>query len=187
MIRAIYIWLSILALCLITSGVVVGQDDEIRKHPGYVDFSEIKFPVNAEESVEVTMKGPILKFVANVAHEEDRSLSRVLGKLLLIRINTFSVENSDLNILHNSIKKMESKLEGDKWEKIVRVTKRDERVNVFVKNTRENRIDGLVIMAVDDDDEAVFINIVGELDWESVEKIGHKFDIDHLENLNADY
>jgi len=185
--KAMYFWPCVLTLVLTASIAAVAQDEDIRKHPGYVDFSEIKFPANADESVEVTMKGPLLKFVANVTCDDDRKLSQMLGKLLLIRVNTFSVENSDLNDLHDSIKKMESKLENDRWEKIVRVTKRDERVNVFVKNTRDNRIDGLVIMAVEDDDEAVFINIVGELDWQSVEKIGHKFDIDHLENLNAEY
>lgn len=184
--KLIYLLACILTLSLAVSVVVADQDDDIKKHPGYVDFSGINFPADAEETVEVTIRGPILKFVANITHDEDRSLSRVLAQLHLIRVNTCSVENSDLKKLRDEIRKMESKLKKEKWEKIVRVTKRDEHVNIFVKSSNSNHFDGLVIMAVDDDDEAVFVNIVGEVDWETLGKIGRKFEIEKLEDLDYD-
>ena len=40
------------------------------------------------------------------------------------------------------------------------------------------------LMAVEDNGEAVFVNIVGETDWEATSKIGHKFDIDELDNFS---
>jgi len=181
--KTLYLFTCVLSLCLLVSVVKAGDDDEIKKHPGYVDFSSIDIPGDAEETVEISIKGPVLKFVANITRDEDRSLSRVLAQLLLIRVNTFSLDHSDTKNLHNNIKKVESKLEKDKWEKIVRVSKRDERVNIYVKMNKKDRIEGLVVMVIDDDDEAVFINIVGEADWETLDKIGRKFDIDELEDL----
>ncbi len=182
--KLIYLLTCVLMLSLVVSVVAVDQDENMKKHPGYFDFSGINFPADAEETVEVTIRGPILKFVANITHDEDRSLSRVLAQLRLIRVNTFSIEHSDLKNLRDEIKKMESKLSKDKWEKIVRVTKRDDHVNIFVKSSNSNHFDGLVIMAVDDDDEAVFVNIVGEVDWKTLGKIGRKFEIEKLEDLD---
>ena len=69
-------------------------------------------------------------------------------------------------------------------EKIVRVKERDGLVNIYLKFDKKDRIAGLVVMAVEDDDEAVFINIVGELDWKQISKLGKKFDIDELKHIS---
>jgi len=38
-------------------------------------------------------------------------------------------------------------------------------------------------MAIEEDDEAVFINIVGETDWQALDQIGRKFNIDELVDI----
>ena len=86
-------------MCLITSVLLLGiylapiqaqEDKEIRQHPGYVDFEDIEIPGDAEESVEVYVRGPLLKLVAQATNNEDPALSSLLSKLLLVKVNTFS-------------------------------------------------------------------------------------------------
>ena len=174
--------LAILLVGLITVNVQAADDKEIKKHPGYVNFNEIDIPGDAEETVEVYIKGPLLKLIASVTEKEEPGLAQMMAKLLLIRVNTFSIDPQIAKKLKPKIKKIEKDLEKQNWEKVVRVKERDELVNIYLKLDK-NKIVGLVVMAIEYNDEAVFVNIVGETDWEAISKIGRKFKIDKLEDL----
>lgn len=180
------IFILFLSIGLVTTSIFADEDKEIKKHPGYVNLDDIEIPGDAEETVEVYVKGPILKLVAKATEHEDPGLAEILSKLLLIRINTFSIDHGLTDKLKPKISKIEQDLQKQKWEKTVRVKERDNLVNIYVKFDDKDRIVGLVIMAIEDDDEAVFVNIVGEADWEAISKIGRKFDIHELEDLSED-
>jgi len=170
-----------LSFALSATFLFADEDKEIKKHPGYVNFDEIEIPGDAEETVEVYIRGPLLRLIAKATEHEDPGLSEILSKLLLIRVNTFSIDSDDASKLKSKISKIEKELEKQKWEKVVRVKEREELVNVYMKLDNKDQIVGLVVMAIEEDDEAVFVNIVGETDWEAIGKIGHKFDIDEFD------
>ena len=171
---------------LSVNSLIAEEDKEIKKHPGYVNFDEIEIPGDAEETVEVYVKGPLLKLIARATEDDDPGLADVLSKLLMIRVNTFSIDRELIDKLKPKINKIENQLKDQKWEKVVRVKDRHDLVNIFIKVDNQDRIVGLVVMAIEDEDEAVFVNIVGETDWRSIRKIGHKFDIDELEDLDEE-
>lgn len=175
-----------LTFSLPITALIADADKEIKKHPGYVNFDEIEIPGDAEETVEVYVKGPLLKLIARVTEDDDPALADVLSKLLMIRVNTFSIDRDLADKLKPKINKIEDRLKDQKWEKVVRVKDRHELVNIFIKLDNQERIVGVVVMAIEDEDEAVFVNIVGETDWRSLYKIGRKFDIDELEDLDED-
>ena len=91
--KLITVLVVVLLTCFIFSNVMANDDEKIKKHPGYVDFDKIKIPKDAEESVEVYVRGPLLKLVAAVTEKEDPALSKMLEKMLLIRVNTFSIDD----------------------------------------------------------------------------------------------
>ncbi|MEX0601036.1 MAG: DUF4252 domain-containing protein, partial [Rhodothermales bacterium] len=74
-------------------------------------------------------------------------------------------------------------LEAQGWETVVRVREEDQRVNVYMK-VRDDVIAGLVVMVLEPDDEegAVFVNIVGDINPEQIGRIGRALDIDPLSN-----
>ncbi len=180
------IFILFLSIGLVTSSIFADEDKEIKNHPGYVNLDDIEIPGDAEETVEVYVKGPLLKLVAKATEHEDPGLAEILSKLLLIKINTFSIDHELADKLKPKISKIEQDLQKQKWEKVVRVKERDELVNIYMKVDNKERIVGLLVMAIEEDDDAVFVNIVGETDWEAISKIGHKFDIDELEDLSED-
>jgi hypothetical protein len=173
-----------LIVSLPITALIADEDKEIKDHPGYVNFDEIEIPGDAEETVEVYVKGPLLKLLAKASEDDDPGLADVLSKLLMVRINTFSIDHDLADKLKPKINKIEDKLKDQKWEKVVRVKDRYDLVNIFIKVDNQDRIVGVVVMAIEDEDEAVFVNIVGETDWRSIRKIGRKFDIDELEDLD---
>ena len=182
--KLITVLVVVLLTCFIFSNVMANDDEKIKKHPGYVDFDKIKIPKDAEESVEVYVRGPLLKLVAAVTEKEDPALSKMLEKMLLIRVNTFSIDDKMAQDLKTKVDAIDKQLEKQNWEKVVRVKERHERVNIYIKFDKKDRMAGLVIMAIEDKDEAVFVNIVGELDWTQISKLGDKFDIDELDGLS---
>jgi len=174
----------VLLLGINLAPVQAQEDKEIREHPGYVDFEDIEIPGDAEETVEIYVRGPLLKLVAQATNRDDPELSKLLSKLLLVKVNTFSIDSLTAQVLKQKIIKIESSLQKEKWEKVVRVKERDELVNIYLKMDHE-RVIGLVVMAVEEGDEAVFVNIVGEIDMDSIGKLGRKFDIPQLDSLEA--
>jgi len=172
-------------LVMFFAPVQAQEDEEIKKHPGYINFDDINIPDDAEESVEVYVRGPLLKLVAHATKREDPALSDLLTKLLLVRVNTFSIERGEINTLSQKINKIESSLGDKKWEKVARVKERDDLVNVYMKMDDE-KIVGLVVMAIEEDKEAVFVNIVGEIDMDAIGKLGRKFDIPTLDTWDEE-
>lgn len=175
-----------LTICLPLSFLIADEDKEIKNHPGYVNFDEIEIPGDAEETVEVYIKGPLLKLIGKATEDDDPGMADILSKLLLVRVNTFSIDRDLANDLKAKINKIENRLKDQKWEKTVRVKDRNDLVNIFIKMDDQNRMVGLVVMAIEADDEAVFVNIVGEIDWRSIRKIGRHFDINELKNIDED-
>ena len=179
-----FLIIFILALSLPFSALIADEDREIKNHPGYINFDEIEIPGNAEETVEVYVKGPLLKLLAKATEDDDPELADVMSKLLMVRINTFSIDRELADRLKPKLNKIENQLKDKKWEKTIRVKDRRDLVNIFIKMDNQERIVGVVVMAIEDEDEAVFVNIVGEMDWRSLRKIGRKFDIDELKDLD---
>jgi len=52
-----------------------------------------------------------------------------------------------------------------------------EHARIYVK-MNGNKIDGLTVMAAEDGDEAVFINVIGEIDPEDLSTVTDTLDID---------
>ena len=82
------------------------------------------------------------------------------------------------------IDRIEKKLKGEGWERLVLVKEEDQRVVVSVKSDGE-KIVGLLVMALDPSDEAAFVNVVGTIDFKSLESLDINLDESVLDSLKA--
>ncbi|MBD3287582.1 DUF4252 domain-containing protein [candidate division KSB1 bacterium] len=157
------------------------------KHPGYVDFGDLDELQDVEETVEVFIRGPLLRFVSKATRNEDPNLADLLDGLLLIRVHAFEVTPDNEKKVNNLIKDISNKLEGKKWERMVRVRKRDEKAEIFTQFGKNDELTGLVVLGYEDRDEAVFVNIVGRIDPEQLGKLSGKFNIPSLDSVEIEY
>jgi hypothetical protein len=174
-------------LLLIGLAAVAMAADDYKRHPGYVDFEKMGLFGETEATVEITLKGSLLNMIIGGLGEEDPELSDMLSKLQFVHVQVFSVDELDIAALESRVKKASKKLEKDGWEVVVRVhdKKSDEQVYLYILPTKSDQIiSGLVVMVIEEDNEAVFINVVGDLDPEQIGRLGHTFGIDHLEGLD---
>jgi hypothetical protein len=182
--------LLFVAFSLLGSIVFAQMPETYKEYPGYVDFGSFEQFQNAATIVEVSIKGPLLKFVSKATAHEDPELSDLIDKLLLIRVNVFSIEDNQLDTVNSIIQNVSKTLSSAQWERMVRVQQEGEHVEVYMQFGEADSLTGLAVMAVGDDKDregedlqAVFVNIVGTINPEQLGKLSTKFNIPELDRL----
>lgn len=146
---------------------------------GQIEFDDLS-PHYGEPKVEINLSANLMNMIGSFAKNADPEIGEVLAGLEFIKIRTYN-HSGDVEHANLVIDKVSKKLKKDKWETLVTVNdyQEKEQVRIFSKTTKET-IDGIVVMVVSPEKEggeAVFINIVGEVDMNKLAKITETLDI----------
>lgn len=169
------------ALTALLALPALAQEDSLKDLPGYVDFGELS-SVYGEPKVMINIGGTILKFVS-AATRDDPETSELMNNLKGVRINVYSTEGQPDAAL-TQVNTVKGLLQAESWEPIVQVNDEGEQAQIFIK-VKGDKMEGLTVMAVDDE-EAVFVNIIGQLNPEQLGGVMDNFDIDIDEHLEVD-
>ena len=171
---------------LIATGAAWAQ--ELEDDPGYVDLDQFEGWFDEEPSIIVNIKGALLRLVAEASRYEDPELADLLYKLKAVQVRGFDLSYADFRGVERRTRAFAKTLDARGWDTVVLVRDDDdEHVHVHVR-VDDGVIAGMMVMVVStDDDESVFLNIVGEINPEQIGRIGRKFDIDPLDDVVVDY
>ena len=147
---------------------------------GQIDFADLSTHYG-EPKVEINLSAGLMKLVGRFANNEDPEIGNILSSLESIKVRVYSL-NGEVEKASSTIDRVSSELKADNWETLVTVNNNEEKqkVRIFSKST-SNAIDGVVVMVVSPEKEggeAVFINIVGEIDPEKIGKVAETLNID---------
>jgi hypothetical protein len=152
----------------------IAQEDELKDLPGYVDFGDLS-ATYGEPKITINLGGTMLNFVGIMSSAESPETSDLISKLKGIRVQIFSTdENSGAAI--DQFAKTKKGLKTSGWEPIVQVNEDDEQVLVYMKMD-SGKMEGMTVMVVDEE-EAVFVNIIGQLNPAELGKVMESFDVD---------
>ena len=170
------IWLSLaLAISLLMSTAAMAQTDEIKKLAGYVDFGDLTNNYG-EPSVEINLGPSMLQFASAIVGDDDPEALAVMKGLKAIRVKIYNIEGkADAAI--GQIRQSRKQLEADNWEQIVSVKEDGDENHVFVKMVN-GTMEGMTVLVAGDNDQAIFINLIGQIDPKNLGKITNSFDID---------
>jgi hypothetical protein len=126
----------------------------------------------------------MLKLVSEFVKHEDPDLFEVLGKLTLIRVQVFKAgAEATKKFIAESSKTLKA-LNKKGWEQVVRTNENDEQVHVYLKpSDNYDFIQGILVTAVEKDDEAVFVNIAGDIHPDDIGRLSSYFGIDELDSI----
>jgi len=163
--------IAVLTACLALP--VMAQEDALKDLPGYIDFGQLN-SAYGEPKVNITIGGTLLNFVGAMAAKEDPEAAAVFNGLKGVRVSTYATAGNAEAAL-DQLNSVKNKLQSSDWEPVVQVNDEGDHVQIFLKINGE-AIDGLVLMAVDNE-EAVFINVLGSLDPMQLSQVMDKFDV----------
>ncbi len=153
--------------------------------PGYVDFGSLAAS-DKGEFVEVKLDGFLLRLAAKFAKNDDAAAADLIANLKSVRVNVVGLDDANRAATTERVTAVRKDLAGKGWEQIVTVRgKHEEDVAIFVKHRGDEAIEGLVVTVIDArKNEAVFVNIVGDIKPDQLATLAKHLHIDQL-NLNA--
>ena len=150
------------------------QEDAMKDLPGYVDFGQLS-AVFGEPSVQIAVGQSLLNMVGALSANEDPESAELLKRLKGVRIHVF--EHSEMSAgAIDYVNDASGKLTAMGWESVVMVNSDDEQMRVFMK-INNDMIEGITVMAVEED-EAAFINVIGNISPAELERVMDNFNVD---------
>ena len=174
--------LMIAALAALLALPAVAQEDSLKDLPGYIDFGELS-SVYGEPKVQINLGGSILNFVGAMSAKGDPETAELLNNLKGVRVHIYSTKG-DASAALDKVSSVKSLLKKGNWEPIVQVNEDGEQVQIFLK-MNDGNMEGMTLMAVDDE-EAVFVNIIGMLDPQQLSEVMENFDVDIEDHIDFD-
>lgn len=168
--------------------------EDFTSNPGYIPLERL-FVANQQPTVEVTLSGPVLKMLLQLPaqlNEDDEDFEKVADMLRVIDhiyVRVYEIDEDDEADMLGLIDDTAATLEGQAWQRIVRVREKDDsNVDIHVKLSDDGEnLNGLAVMAVEDkpgkDLEFVIVNIVGNFNPAYLARIGEQMDIDYLDDV----
>jgi len=152
---------------------------------GAIDIGQL-MPSAKGQFVEVNLSQSMLKFAAKLTARQEPETAELIRGLKSIRVNVVGMDDTNRAGTIEQIESVRRKLEAQGWTKMVSVREKDggDNVNVHVMQRGEDSIDGLVVTVIDHKGEAVFVNIVGNINADQIAKIADKFDIEPLKKMH---
>lgn len=152
---------------------VLAQEDGLKDYAGYVDFGELN-EMFGEPTVQISVGQSLLGLVSSLSASEDPEVAELFKRLFGVRINVFEM-NGMVDGAVDLVKSVASNLSSRGWESVVTVNSLEEQVRVFMM-INNNQVEGITVMALEDD-EAVFVNVIGNINPEELSRVMDNFDI----------
>ena len=163
---------------------VLATEEDIRDHPGYVDFTSLTAIANTEPTVEVNLKPPLLNLITNLMRNSDEEAAEFISKLRRVTVNVFETDAIDVDEIAESMTVIAAALDADGWERVIRVRDSEDHVDVhFRLSDNAEIIYGITIMVAEPGD-TVLVNIAGEISASDISALGRRFDIDELVDID---
>jgi hypothetical protein len=176
--------MRILLLCLTALLAVPAwaQEDAMKDLPGYVDFGQLE-ELFGEPSVRIAVGPSLLNMVSALSANDDPESAALFKRLKGVRIQVFenpglagnaAAGNAAAENATNYIKTISSRLSAAGWESVAMVNSAEEQLRVFMK-INAAVVEGMTVMTVEEG-EATFINVIGNLNPEELDKVMDTFD-----------
>jgi len=173
--------LLLMSLAAMLALPVMAQEDALKDFPGYVDFGELN-AIFGEPTVQIAVGESLLGLVGALSASQDPEAAELFKRLNGVRVSVFETSQMADGAV-DYVKDVSSQLSNLGWESVVTVNSADEQVRIFMK-INNDRVEGITVMAVEED-EAVFVNVIGSINPAELGKVMENFDID-LGNNNDD-
>ncbi len=171
------------SLLLALSGLTISSLYAANDSAGVFDFGSFK-PGQKGEYVEVNLEPGLLSIASKMIGNQEPEVAQLIRDIKQIRVNVAKLDDTNREQAGAQIAKVCESLTKQGWQAVVKVRESNNKeVNIFVKTRGDEAIEGIVVAVMDNNREAVLVNIVGNIRPENIGKIAEKLDIEPLKKL----
>ncbi len=167
------------------AGLALSATFATAAEPGFVDFGPALAGASSTKNVEINLPEPLLNFAATIAKGQDADAAALIKDLKQVRVNVLGMDDKNRADLTARVQKIRADLAAQGWLRAVNVQDNGDDVAVFFKLGHNSTIEGLTVTVLSRNSDAVFVNIVGNIDPARIAAIGEKYGIDHLKNIHC--
>ena len=167
---------------VLVSGLVLNLHAETLP-PGQVDFGTFAPPGGGGQFVEVNVTSSLISMAARFFEKQEPDVAQVLNGVQLVHVNVIGLNDTNRGELEKRTEKIRKELDSKGWERIVTVQQDEQKVGVYLKTLNKDTVQGLVVMVMDGKDNAVFVNVVGDIKPEKLAMLGERLHIDPLKKI----
>jgi len=169
-------------VCTLVSMPVLAQEDELKDLAGFIDFGDLSSSYG-EPKISINIGGTLLQFVGLMSEGSNPETAEMMSHLKGVRVFGYPIED-DPTVARERFSEVKSNLRSKGWEPVVQVNEDDEQVLIYMKMNGSS-MEGMTVMTVDDE-EVMFINIIGRLDPRQLGEIMDNFDVDIEDAMDLD-
>lgn len=175
-------WILTTILTGLLSLSAMAQTSDLEGRPGYMDFGDLDV-IYGEPRVMINIGGPLMKLLAAAAAaSEDKEAAAMMQGLEGVRINIYETAGNTEPALAQ-MNRAKAALQAEQWQPIIQVKEQGEDVQMFTRLDGDI-MQGMAIMVVNSE-EAVFLNILGNIDPAQVGKVMQQLNVDVDVNAQA--
>ena len=151
---------------------------------GRVEFKNF-LPASVGEVVEIDIHPGLMKFAAKLAGKQEPEAAELLSKIQHVRVNVVHLDDSNRADALAKVAAVRAKLEAEGWMRTVSVrdSKKGEDVRIYIQQSSDEAITGIVVTVIENNKQAVFVNVVGDIRAEQLASLGAQFNIKPLSEL----
>jgi hypothetical protein len=137
---------------------------------------------SADEVQDIDLSEIIKSVAADAKDSGDEQLAQVLEMVRSIRVKGFTLGKDGADDVAKAVDRITKDLKKNDWKRLIYLKDGDEIMSVSTKYKGEDLV-GLMVLAYEPGHEALFVNVVGDLDLPTLMKLVGGMDGDGLEDL----
>jgi hypothetical protein len=158
-----------LALLLTGCGLTAPRGNE-----GFANLDSLGLS-DTDRVLSLSLGPAVLHFAANHV-DDDPETRELLRSLEGVRIRIYEVDGDPLRVAAR-MARMSDKLQADGWEPVLLVRQPDQQAHMLLRMI-DGRIHGMTVLVLDDDSEAVVINLMGDIRPDQFSEVMVAMDVD---------
>lgn len=170
-------------LLMVLATTALQAQDDITRHPGYFDLRLLTKGIGSDPTVEINLKGFLLRMAAAATRINDPDLADIMKTLELVWVEKYALPGSaQVQKVREQNRLMSEQLLRKGWQRIVRLRENDEDLHLLARPNGD-KIIGLAAFSIEKGNEAIFVNIIGEMTPEQIGRLGAHYAIHPLDSL----
>lgn len=167
---------------LVVGALLAGSFGAVRaEEAGFVDFGTLN-PTGNQQFVEVNVKSNLIAMVAALTKKTEPEVTSVIEGLKQIRVNVLGVSKENREDIQKKIAGIREGLDKGGWERVVTAVEKNQDVSVFLKTKDAKTVEGVCVTVIEGN-QAVLVNVVGNIQPEKLAVVGERFNIDPLKHI----